>query len=119
VGVETYTLPVEFWEYRDQIIPNSVALLKGLRLYDYPGYISPYWQNTSHCLFAATNVTWETFPLWLTYMQADNPGKWNKYLTSTEFLQIIADSMSVCNLMTKNGYQYINYSWLNFSYGFL
>jgi hypothetical protein len=68
VGVETYTLPVDFWELRDQVLPNGVAFLKGLRLYDYPGYISPFWQNTSHCFFAATNVTWETFPLWFKYI---------------------------------------------------
>ena len=108
VGVETYTLPVEFWESRDTVLPNGIALLKGLRLYDYPGYISPYWQNTSHCFFAVTNVTWEVFPLWFKYIQADNPDIWNKYLTSTEFLQIISESMSVCNLVQKNSYLYIS-----------
>lgn len=68
VGVETYTLPVEFWETRDNILPNGIALLKGLRLYDYPGYISPFWQNTSDCFFSFTNTTWEVFPLWLKYI---------------------------------------------------
>ena len=126
MGAEIYTLPVDFWETRDHVLPNGVAFLKGLRLYDYPGYFGPFWQNTSHCFFAVTNITWETFPLWLKYVQADNPGKWDKYLTTTEFLQIIAEGMSTCNLMTKNAYKYVNirremfgYSWLNFSYGFL
>ena len=68
VGQDTYTLPVEFWRRRDEILPNGVALLKGLRLYDYPGYISPFFQNTSHCFFAVTNITWEVFPLWLKFV---------------------------------------------------
>jgi hypothetical protein len=111
---------------QNRTIANGVALLKGARLFDYSGYVGPYWQNTSVCFFKMTNVTWETFPLWFKYLQADNRNFWDKFLTTTEFMQIIAEGLYICNDMSKSAYQYINmrkalfeYSWMNYSYGFL
>ena len=91
--IKNWKLSAEFFEVEDDVILKGSSLLKGMRLYDYEGWDGPYWQESSNCFFAMTNVTWATYPMWLTYVQADNPGKWNKLQATAELVQIFAESL--------------------------
>ena len=91
--IKNWKLSAEFFEVEDDVILKGSSLLKGMRLYDYEGWDGPYWQESSNCFFAMTNVTWATYPMWLTYVQADNPGKWNKHQATAELVQIFAESL--------------------------
>ena len=64
-------LPPNFWRFRDATLPRGEAIMKGMRLYDFPDpnsndpnvYLpSLFWANTSRCFHGATNFTWVDVP---------------------------------------------------------
>jgi len=121
-----YTLPDDYYQPKEEFLTKAESLLKGLRLYDFPGYASFYWSNTSNCMHNLTNLTWTSFPMLLTYVQQDSPDGWSKYTMSTLWLQWVAKGLFTCNDMAKNMYTDIaervalfSYSWTMFTYGFL
>jgi hypothetical protein len=85
---DVFELPVIFWKWRDFIVPNMDEFFYGIRLYDFPG-LTPFFpglDNTSNCFFNMTNLTWSEIPLYIRYVQADNPGAWAKWNVTTTFL---------------------------------
>ena len=121
---EPIIIDVMFWKFRDILLPRIEGFLKGAHLYDWKGVPAEYWANTSNCFHSATNLTWITFPMWLQYVTADKM-VWNKWMVTTEALQIFAIMLWVCNDMTKNMYVFVKHrislhkNWLNFTYAFL
>jgi hypothetical protein len=104
VGAEEVFIQIQFWKFRDLLLPRGEAFLKGSHLYDWPGYRPEFWANSSNCFHASTNFTWVTFPGMIQYLVADNPSVWEKWQVLTEGLQIFAIWMWVCNDMQKNIY---------------
>ena len=84
--IKNWKLSPEFFAMQNDTILKGSSLLKGLRLYDYEGWDGPYWQETSNCFYAMTNVTWSTYPMWLTYVQAHNPGRFAKHQATAEMM---------------------------------
>ena len=77
-------------------MPAAEMFLKGAWLYDWSDdedFATTYWDGTSDCLYAMGNSTWVTFPLWLRYITANNPGPWLKISTTLEALSIHADNL--------------------------
>jgi len=79
VGAEEVFIHVQFWKFRDLLLPRGEAFLKGAHLYDWPGFRPEFWANSSNCFHAFTNLTWVTFPGMLQYLVADNPSVWEKW----------------------------------------
>lgn len=103
--------------------------LKGAWLYDWSDdeeFATTYWDGTSECMYALGNSTWVTFPMWLRYVTAHNPGIWPKFSTTLLALNHTAEDLQVCNDMLKNNYDFIRnrggmfeYRMSNYLYGFL
>ena len=99
--------PVNFWKWRDRIVPNGEAYLKGARLYDYAESQPVYWANTSNCMYGIVNNVWVDFPFTANEFMSDTQTRWLKWRNGTLFLRNVANSLYICNDMAKNAHAYL------------
>lgn len=118
--------PVNFWEWRDRIVPNAEAYLKGARLYDWD--TDPvYWSNTSNCLDTLVKNVWVDFPFTANEIMSETQeSKWLKWRNGTLFVHEVAKSLYICNDMAKNAHGYITvranlfkFDFITWSFSFL